>query len=142
MYTVLLSEPMGMVINPNGQVAKVTPGGQAERLGVAVGSTLAAVGADPAATLADLKAAVAASKVAGETSLEVTLRAPVRPQAAAAFGQAAAAARHLSMLRGNKQELGLGAAAATTTVVFSSPAGEASSEAASGATRAARANNI
>jgi predicted metalloprotease with PDZ domain len=50
-----LSEKMGMVVNPDGQVSKVISGGQAAALGLSVGCRIVRADGAACASLADLK---------------------------------------------------------------------------------------
>jgi hypothetical protein len=67
-----LSQKMGMVVNPNGEVSKVAAGGQAEASGVRTGCRVVAVGDALVATLEALKAALAAAKA--EAAMELNVR--------------------------------------------------------------------
>lgn len=132
-YSISLLEPLDMIINPDGLVARVNPGGQGERLGIKSWSTLAAVGdGTPVSTLEDLKSAMKAAKAAGNTTLDLTLNAPVRSKAASAVSQLKAARRFGNMLGGgNKRKIGLNAIAKASDAATPSPSDNTSTDAVS-----------
>lgn len=78
-----LSQKMGMVVNPNGEVSKVTPGGQADASGVSVGCHVAEANGAPITTLEALKAALTAAKGAGLPELVLRFEDPKRAALAA-----------------------------------------------------------
>ena len=65
-------KPLGAVVNPDGRVVRLTPGGQAQALRVKPGSKLL----DPTPTLDALKAAIKTAKAAGAATMEIRLRNP------------------------------------------------------------------
>lgn len=88
-FALNLSQKMGMVVNPNGEVSKVTEGGQAAMAGVRPGCRLLNAGGSKITSLADLKQAIAFAKAAATSiteseegvsshSLEVVLSDPRR----------------------------------------------------------------
>jgi hypothetical protein len=78
-----LSQKIGMVVNPNGEVSKVTPDGQADTSGVSVGCHVIEANGEPTTTLEALKAALAAAKGAGLAELMVRFEDPKRAALAA-----------------------------------------------------------
>lgn len=82
--TLKLDAPLGMVVNPNGQVSKVTPHKQAALLGLQPGCAIVALNQTPASTLADLKSAIATSKSQGEVKANLKWQDPKRAVSAAA----------------------------------------------------------
>jgi len=88
-FALNLSHKMGMVVNPNGEISKVTDGGQAAMAGVRPGCRLLNAGGSKITSLADLKQAIAIAKAAATSiteseegvsshSLEVVLSDPRR----------------------------------------------------------------
>jgi TPR repeat protein len=63
-----LNLKLGMVVNPNGQVSKVTSNCQAEALGISPGCRIVSVGDTQVSSLPQIKAAIAKAKKNGLTS--------------------------------------------------------------------------
>ena len=64
--SITFGRPLGMVINPDGVVSKVTAGGQAEAGGIRTGCRIIAVDGAPVDCLDDLKEIIAACKTHGD----------------------------------------------------------------------------
>jgi hypothetical protein len=85
-----LAQPMGMVVNPDGTVAKVNPGGQADALGIKPGSTIVEAGGVQVASLDALKAAILDCKRRGEVECRLVVQ-PRRSALSAAIALKSAA---------------------------------------------------
>jgi len=82
--TLKLDAPLGMVVNPNGQVSKVTSGKQVALLGLEPGCTIFALNEIPTTTLAALKSAIASLKSQGDVKACLKWQDPKRAVTAAA----------------------------------------------------------
>ena len=92
-----LLRPLGMVVNPSGQVSKVSSGGQAEALGLSPGCVVVGLGGNAVGSLAELKCAVAAAKSHGLASVALAFRDPKRlARASATLSQLKARAAKLA----------------------------------------------
>jgi hypothetical protein len=53
-----VNTPLGMVVNPDGRICKIVPGGQAEKMGLFVGCQIIGADDSPVNTLIELKAVI------------------------------------------------------------------------------------